>query len=202
MSVSRMAGGVIETGQMVCIEFSTRAGRAVRLLGYLSEATEEHLLVEALEGSTTRPQPGERVSFSALIGRTVQQASTTVLVSGDARRLTLRRPLALLEGDRRRHERVGVHLPLDWFEIEQGPDPMHSGQTLDVSISGAQFETDRTMVAVGTRIVAMVRLAERRLAGIAEVRSCRETDTGAARVGVLFVALADLDKAALAHLAQ
>jgi hypothetical protein len=200
MSAMQATSGSIATGQMVCIEWSTRAGRAIRLLGYLSEATEEHLLVEGLEGSATRPAAGDSVSLSTLIGRTVQQASTTVLSDSGTRRLMLRRPLALLAGNRRRHDRVGVRLPIEWFEIERGPQEMHSGQTLDVSVGGVLLITSGEAVAVGQRIVMLLQLPTRKVAGIAEVRSWR-TDPAGAKVGVQFVALADLDRAALAQIA-
>jgi hypothetical protein len=195
------AAGSIATGQMVCIEWSTRTGRAVRLLGYLAEATDEHLMVEGLEGSTTRPTVGESVSLSTLVGRTVQQASTTVLAESSSRRLMLRRPLALLEGNRRRHDRVGVRLECEWFEVERGPGVLHTGQTLDVSVGGALLVTSGEAVATGERIVLMLKLPGRHVAGVAEVRSWRD-DSNGARLGVQFVALAELDRAALAQISM
>ena len=190
----------IEPGQMVCIEFSTRAGRSVRLLGCLSEATEEHLMVDALEGSTLRPGVGASVSLSTIVGRSVQQSSTTVLVSGDPRRLLLRRPLALLEGNRRRHERIGVRVAIEWFEVERGPSAVRSGHTLNLSVGGALLDTTGEEVAVGERLVMIVQLLDRHVAGVAEARSCRTEPSGGLRMGVQFLALADLDRAAIAHL--
>jgi hypothetical protein len=201
MTTSMPAGGSLDSGQMVCVEFATRAGRPIRLFGCLSEATDDHLLIEAIDGSTTRPSVGEKVSISTLIGRSVQQASTTVLMSGDdrSRRLMVRRPLAFIDGNRRRHERVTTRLPLQWFEIERGPTGTREGHTVDVSVGGVQMVTDGEPVAIGDRIVALLELPTRHIAAVCEVRSWRD-DVGGARVGIEFVALADLDRAALAHL--
>jgi hypothetical protein len=195
------SGGSIERGQMVCVEFTTRAGRPVRLLGCLAEATDEHLLIEAIEGSVTRPSVGESVSVSTLIGRNVQQAATTVLMSGDGRaRLMLRRPLAFLPGNRRRHERVTTRLPVQWFAVEEGPESSRDGHTVDLSIAGLQMTTAAgDEVAAGARIVVVMELPARHVAAVCEVRSWRG-DAAGARVGIEFVALADLDRAALAHL--
>jgi PilZ domain-containing protein len=203
MSATPAPGGSIATGQMVCIEWSTRAGRSIRLLGFLAEATEEHLMVEGLEGSATRPGVGDTVSLSTLVGRTVQQASTAVLASSEtsSRRLMLRRPLALLEGNRRRHDRVGVHIACEWFEVEAGPGAVRAGQTVDVSVGGVLLLTSGEPVATGERIVLTLVLPGRRVAGIAEVRSWRPEGAGA-RVGVQFVALAELDRAALAQISM
>jgi hypothetical protein len=189
----------VEPGQMVCIEFSTRGGRAVRLLGCLSEATEEHLLVEALEGSTLRPKAGESVSVSTLVGRTVQHASTTVLMSNDSRRLMVRRPLAMLDGNRRRHERMGMRVPVEWFEVEQGPTASRHGTTVNISVGGVLIETDGAEIAVGERLVLLLQLPNRRVPAVAEVRSWRAEGPGA-KLGVQFIGLADLDRAAVAHL--
>jgi PilZ domain len=193
--------GSLDSGQMVCVEFTTRAGRPIRLFGYLSEATDEHLLIEAIEGSTTRPASGDSVSISALIGRSVQQASTTVLMGGDGspRRLMLRRPLAFIGGNRRRHERVTARLPLTWFDVERGPASSRTGQTVDVSVGGAQLITSGEPAAAGDRIVAVLELPNRHVPVVCEVRSWRD-DPGGARMGVEFMAIADLDRAALAHL--
>ena len=202
MTLNAATGGSLDSGQMVCVEFSTRAGRPIRLFGYLSEATEDHLLVEAIEGSTTRPGVGDKVTISTLIGRAVQQASTTVLMSGDdrSRRLMVRRPLAFIDGNRRRHERVTARLPLTWFDVELGPEQTRTGQTVDVSIGGAQIITSGAPIATGERIVAVLELPNRHVPVVCEVRSWRDDPAGA-RLGVEFVALADLDRAALAHLA-
>jgi hypothetical protein len=200
--VNAAPGGSLDSGQMVCVEFTTRAGRPIRLLGYLSEATDEHLLIEAIEGSTTRPAAGDSVAISTLIGRSVQQASTTVLMGGDgsARRLMVRRPLAFIDGNRRRHERITARLPLVWFDVENGPGDARQGQTVDVSVGGAQLITNGEPIAVGERVVAVLELPGRHVPAVCEVRSWRD-DAGGARMGVEFVALADLDRAALAHLA-
>ena len=186
---------------MVCVEFSTRAGRAIRLLGYLSEATEEHLLIEAIEGGATRPSVGDSVSISTLIGRSVQKASTTVLHGSDvgSRRLLLRRPLAFMDGNRRRHDRVTARIPITWFELEQGPRSARDARTIDISIGGAQLATDPEPIGVGDRIVTLLELPNRHVPIVCEVRSWR-LDGAGARTGVEFVALADLDRAALAHL--
>jgi hypothetical protein len=144
---------------------------------------------------------GESVAVSTLIGRSVQQAATTVLMSGDGRaRLMLRRPLAFLPGNRRRHERVSTRLPVDWFGVELGPREVRSGHTLDLSIAGLQMATTAgDAIAGGERIVIVMELPARHVAAVCEVRSWRE-DGGGARVGIEYVALADLDRAALAHL--
>jgi PilZ domain-containing protein len=201
VGMTTQSGGSVERGQMVCVEFTTRAGRGIRLLGCLAEATEDHLLIEAIEGSATRPSVGESVSVSTLIGRNVQQAATTVLMSGDGRsRLMLRRPLAFLPGNRRRHDRVSTRLPMEWFAVEHGPREARSGHTVDLSIAGLQMATTAgDAVASGERIVVVIELPARHVPAVCEVRSWRD-DAGGARIGVEFVALSDLDRAALAHL--
>jgi hypothetical protein len=185
----------------VCVEFSTRAGRSVRLLGCLADATDEHLLIEAIEGSATRPSVGDSVSVSTLIGRSVQQAATTVLMSGDGRaRLMLRRPVAFLPGNRRRHERVSTRLPIEFFAVEQGAGASRAAYSVDVSIAGLQMATTAgDPVPPGERVVIVMELPARHVAAVCEVRSWRD-DGGAARVGIEFVALAELDRAALAHI--
>jgi hypothetical protein len=201
MTADGSARGSLDNGQMVCVEFATRAGRPIRLLGCLAEATDEHLLIEAVDGSTTRPGVGDKVSISTLIGRSVQQASTTVLMSGDdrSRRLMVRRPLAFIDGNRRRYERVSARLPVVWFAVEQGPDGARPGNTVDVSVGGAQMVTDGEPAAVGERLVLLLELPNRHVPVVGEVRSWREDPAGS-RVGLEFVALADLDRAAIAHL--
>jgi hypothetical protein len=191
----------IAIGQMVCIEFATRGSRAVRLLGCLAEATDDHLLVDSLEGSTMRPQVGESVVVSILLGRAVTQAGTTVLHGSEtgSRRLMVRCPLAFLEGNRRRHNRLGTRVPLEWFEIGRGPNAWAEGQTTDISIGGLQYVTRSDQVAAGDRVVLILGLPSRKVATVCEVRSARP-DPGGTRVGVQFVALGDLDRAALAQL--
>jgi hypothetical protein len=184
----------------VCVEFSTRPGRAVRLLGCLVEATPEHLLVEGIEGSSMRPAVGATVAVSTLIGRAVQSASTTVLLGGESasRRLMLRRPVAFSDANRRRHERVGKTVPLQWFAVDDGPARAVPGQTVDLSTGGLLFTTGATSVQVGARVVAVLDCSSRCIATVGDVRSVRADGDGA-RVGVEFVAIADLDRAALAH---
>jgi hypothetical protein len=185
---------------MVCVEFTTRAGRSVRLLGCLVEATEEHLLIEGVEGSAMRPVVGESVMVSTLIGRSVQQASTRVLHGGEAgsRRLMLRRPIGFLEHNRRRHERVATRVGLHWFTIDAGPLTASEGYTLDLSTGGLLFATTSGAPEQGARVVTVVDLTPRRIAAVGDVRSAR-VDGDGSRIGVEFVALADLDRAALAH---
>jgi hypothetical protein len=194
------ATGTLAIGQMVCVEFSTRAGRSVRLLGCLVEATSEHLLIEGIEGSSMRPAVGETVTVSALIGRTVHSASTPVLHGGESssRRLMLRRPVAFSDANRRRHERVTKSVPVQWFPVDDGPSSAARGQTVDLSTGGLLFTTTATAVEVGARVVVVIDCASRHIAAVADVRSARADGDGA-RVGVEFVAIADLDRAALAH---
>jgi hypothetical protein len=193
--------GAVSVGQMVCVEFTTRAGRPIRLFGCLAESTDDHLLIDALDGSSTRPGIGESVVVSTLIGRAVQHSSTTVLAGGDlgGRRMMVRHPVAFLEGNRRRHDRVVLKLPVTFFEIERGPSTFATGVTIDISISGLLFGTTSASVAAGERIVLLVELPGRTVAGICEVRSMRD-DKGTFRVGIEWVALPDLDRAALAAL--
>ncbi len=202
--VSASAAGALTVGQMVCVEFTTRTGRAIRLLGCLADATEEHLMVDALDGSSSRPGVGDQVVVSTLIGRSVQQASTTVLVGGDlgGKRMMVRRPAAFLEANRRRHQRVGVKVPVSWFEIERGPGEIGTGHTIDVSIGGLMFSTSDAPIAPDEHVVLLIELPGRTIAGICVVRSVRPdpASAGASKIGIEWSALADLDRAALAQL--
>jgi hypothetical protein len=186
--------------QMVCIEFTTRAGRPIRLFGCLVEATDEHLLVDSIEGGSTRPGVGEQVVVSMLIGRAVQQASTTVLVGGEpgGKRVMVRRPVAFSDSNRRRHERLGVSAAVTWFAVDRGPSAFATGKTVDLSIGGLLFTSTGASVSSGERIVLLIELPGRTVAGICVVRSARE-DNGTWRIGVEWTAIAELDRAALAQ---
>jgi hypothetical protein len=85
-----------------------------------------------------------------------------------------------------------------WFTVDDGPGAASEGQTLDLSTGGLLFTTRATPVAVGARVVTVIDCVSRHIATVGDVRSVR-IDGDAARIGVEFVAVADLDRAALAH---